>query len=581
MRIADNFAQKILKFFQTNMCVLFVMLILGMTLSICCSFEMNWDFANYHYYNAFAFMHHRLNFDIVPASVNTFFNPLIEMPLYFAITHLNEFPKLIYALQGMSFGLMMFALYKIFSLFFTPDKLTNVCLILLAVIISVSGQATFIQIGTSTNEISIAFLILSGLYILLKIIKFPKLQVWYKFLIAGLMMGVALGLKPTCITWCMASGLMLMFCFKYLQKPLQSIVLFALGGLMGYLIINGWWMLVLWRLYQNPFFPFLNGIFKSEYFDAFNYRDARFLPTNFLTALIYPFQLYFSHESRGNDYRLTIYYILLWSFPLYLMVKSRFKWWLKNRPMETAFFVFMLLGYILWLNIFSIYRYSVVYECLGSVMLLAVLKHFLPRRLVFRVIYASFVIVFLYALIGQSFKFLQSYKIDKFIFVEPIRLPENTLVKLYNFPTAAVIPELYKNNPTLRAAGYSQWNIKYMKGSDFAERGKFRGIRDQIEKEYKNKIIVYYNSDIFPTSLEVYDKNLDACYKMAEHIFQTEHRVINCLDDGNFHIIREALREEMKDDYYCRLLKNNIYPTRWHICVPKELKTQILGDTDD
>ena len=323
MRVVDYFTQKILKFFQNNMCVLFLMLICGMALSVYLSLENAWDFANYHYYNAFAFMHHRLNFDIVPASINTFFNPLIELPLYFAITYLNDFPKLIYALQGISFGLMMFTLVKIFSLFFTPNTLTNVCLILLALFISISGQATLIQVGTCTNEISIAFLILSGLYILLKIIKFPERQVWYKFLIAGLMMGVALGLKPTCITWCMASGLMLMCCFKYLQKPLQSIVLFALGGLMGFLIINGWWMLVLWRLYQNPFFPFLNGIFKSEYFDAFNFRDVRFLPPNFLTAFIYPFiwfgSLYRINETRLCDYRLTIYYVLLWSIPLYFI----------------------------------------------------------------------------------------------------------------------------------------------------------------------------------------------------------------------------------------------------------------------
>ena len=64
-------------------------------------FDVNWDFVNYHYYNAFAFLHDRLNYDIAPASVNTFFNPLLDLPLYFLIQKFNQNLDVIYAVQGL------------------------------------------------------------------------------------------------------------------------------------------------------------------------------------------------------------------------------------------------------------------------------------------------------------------------------------------------------------------------------------------------------------------------------------------------------------------------------------------------
>ena len=35
--------------------------------------ELQWDLANYHYYNAWAFLKGRLGYDIAPAMVNTYF----------------------------------------------------------------------------------------------------------------------------------------------------------------------------------------------------------------------------------------------------------------------------------------------------------------------------------------------------------------------------------------------------------------------------------------------------------------------------------------------------------------------------
>src|ERR1700674_1982410 len=44
--------------------------------------DVNWDLQNYHFYNAWAFAHGRLGWDLAPAQVQTFHNPLLDLPFY-------------------------------------------------------------------------------------------------------------------------------------------------------------------------------------------------------------------------------------------------------------------------------------------------------------------------------------------------------------------------------------------------------------------------------------------------------------------------------------------------------------------
>lgn len=45
-----------------------------------------WDFLNYHWYDAYAFLHGRLGFDVAVAHQATYFNPLIHLPFYWLAT---------------------------------------------------------------------------------------------------------------------------------------------------------------------------------------------------------------------------------------------------------------------------------------------------------------------------------------------------------------------------------------------------------------------------------------------------------------------------------------------------------------
>ena len=47
----------------------------------------------------------------------------------------------------------------------------------------------------------------------------------------------------------------------------------------GFALAYGYWAFVLWERFGNPFFPYFNELFRSEYWDARPFFDTRFRPT--------------------------------------------------------------------------------------------------------------------------------------------------------------------------------------------------------------------------------------------------------------------------------------------------------------
>ena len=576
---------------KENLISFFVLLSIGMFLSVLLKNENPWDLANYHYYNVFAFLNDRSNLDVVPASVNTFFNPIMDLPLYFYIQYFNDYPNILYALQGIWGGLFLFMLYKICLLFFTENN--KYALFSLVLILTVSAQATFCQIGASTNEIPVSFFILWGLYILLKMIKLPQTQTLKKFLIAGLIMGMGLGLKQTVITYCVASGLTLMICYKYLNKPIKSIFVFALSGFIGYLVINGYFMYKYWVLYGNPFFPFLNGVFHSPYFFDFNYRDTNFIPT-LAEFFIFPFMWNIDPLKISDlvyyDLRLTIYYLIPLVVFLFLSFYKKLKnFYLEQKPL-TMLYVFVFLSILIWMAIFSIMRYIVVIEAIGAVILVNFFQYYNKSK--HKYLFATHILliagltlsVFLYPNWGHFY--------GKHIELQEIVLPKNTLVKIYGMPTAFVIPQLAKKNFVKTVSYYPKCTDTKIqcingKGADFAEYGLFLEKRNKIEKEHLGPVIYIYNEkhfNVFKTKEQLkedYQTKLKLCQRAVS--LGWIKNIKKCISEHLKQYLYDMeiaenyiLDEDVALNYDCEKLKNNLFQ-KLRICVPKELKTQILG----
>lgn len=553
---------KILNLLNNNIFTLSLCLIIGFTLGFVYRFETFWDLLNYHYYNAFAFLYNRLNYDIVLGGENSFFNPLPDLPLYWMIQHLNDYPGIIYGVQGLYYGVCLFFFIKICGLFWDNHTWSGIITTVIATAVAATGQAIWMQMGTATNEIQVTTFILAGLYLLFKITFRPDLQKGYKFLIVGLLMGFALGLKPTVISYCLGAGLTSVIFYKKLNKPLPYILLFTVGGLLGYLLSNGWFMWHYWEWYQNPFFPFANSIFKSEYYDNANFRDTQFLPSLklfFVYPYIWNLFKFKIVECSFYDIRLTVYYTIflltifsfLFSKKARLFFKTNYKW--------GVYFTFLIVTFFIWMALFSILRYIIVVEMLGCMVICRLVVKWCfewfndctGKYKIFKI--AGCVIgIFLITI----FVSLPANKLDdeinsseKFLEIENFNFPDNSVIRVYNAPTSLYIAEWAKKNK-IRAVGFV---LSF--GRDFVNEGKFKQIREAALNEYSGPDILVYRA---------FHLNPNYPNRNKPNVLLTE----------------KVEREILEKNLYCRDIKSNLSAQKLaaKICVPQELKKQILGD---
>lgn len=484
-----------------------------------------WDFQNYHYYNAFALFRDTSNF-LVPGGVNSFFNPILDIPLYLYIQFFNNYPTLIYALQGIWGGLLFCAIFKVTMLFFNRYSSKALIYALLTICISFCGRITFTQIGSSTNEVAIAALDMWGIYFILKMIKFKNLQTWYKWLLCGVFMGLALGLKQNSISVCIGVGLTLICMYPHIKGTFKSIVLFALGGLCGYLIINGWFMYHYWQQYGNPFFPFLNGIFKSPYMDAINYNDETCLPE--LSFKTFKYYLWKSTQPKGNcenffrdDFRTNIYNTFAFISLLWVIFTGKIKHVYKQYPLHIAVFLIYNFTYCIWFFAFSVLRYMVIIEAVAAIMFVQIFQiQAVKSRFLCFACGAMCCVLCHWRL---SYMHTRPYRnVDSYFTMESIKLPDNTLVKIYGSQSSFIIPELAKNNTNFKTVTYynNHWNGI---GSDCVERGEFRKIRDKIEVEHQGPVIYFIHDEQYtfqysnlPDKLNFFleDQNIDISSNM-------------------------------------------------------------------
>ena len=75
---ADTVADRLWIFGLAALLPITAMLLLG--------FDANWDLKNYHLYNVHAWFTGRMATDIAPAQLQSWHNPLLDVPLYLIVT---------------------------------------------------------------------------------------------------------------------------------------------------------------------------------------------------------------------------------------------------------------------------------------------------------------------------------------------------------------------------------------------------------------------------------------------------------------------------------------------------------------
>jgi len=334
----------------------------GMLYTLLMGEDVNWDWQNYHEYDAWAALRDRYDIDVVPAGFQTYFNPLVYVLVY-TLRHVLPAPVaglIMGALHGLNFALI-YALTRIAS----ADG-TRFWPIAAAILIAAVGPMTLSEIGTSFADILTALLVVAGVIAILSTEETRPPHT----ILGGLLIGAAVGLKLTNVVYALGAVAVVLAA----PRPGPTLIRLALGGAVGTAITGGVWSLLLWREFGNPIFPLFNGVFNGRELQPMNILDLQFVPRSVADALAYPFYwLLGDHRSSEYPFRDARFAVVALLIPLAIAARVG-----RRGPMfarsDVQLFLMFGVSYLAWLGLFAIQRYAVTLEllCAPVIVLLVV-----------------------------------------------------------------------------------------------------------------------------------------------------------------------------------------------------------------
>ncbi len=351
----------------------------------------NWDLRNYHWYNAMAYLNGReLVQDVAPAQVASFYNPTLDIPVYWLAQFLpaRAVAFILSWVQGMNLVPLTGLSWLLLSgLNVRSRALASVALALVCFL----GAGQMGLLGTTFYDNVISLFVLGSAWL----VAARAGDVWGGepgrafgiVFVAGLLVGSAVGLKQPTLPY--AVGL----CFAFLAvagglwRRLFLSFFFGIGVIAGMAAFSGHWMWHLWTTYQNPLFPYFNDVFRSPWGVPEAYRDDKFLPHGMWDSLTFPLTWLRDPKKVGEiiftDLRVPVMVAVLLATPL-LALAGRF---LPRRPpvlpKRPALYLLVAgaLTYLTWLKLFAIYRYLIPLEMLAPLVVVAAIGLWpLPSR---------------------------------------------------------------------------------------------------------------------------------------------------------------------------------------------------------
>ncbi len=353
----------------------------GAWISIQSGLDTNWDLANYHFYNGYAFLNNRLDIDIAVCQIQTYFNPVLDVLTYLMIRSLRpiEYGMVMGALHGINLYLLFLIAHRLLSN--SRPYLRTIY----AAILSVGGALGIVflaEIGTCFHDLIVSLFILGALLILVR--PFPSGPGWRTALASGILLGIATGLKLTTAIYTLAALAALGLTTPGLRGRIRTTLWTASGALIGFLISYGHWAVLLWKRFQNPFFPNFNSVFKSSFFEPVNISDDRFLVRSLSTALEFPIRV-LSYgcqfgEMSLRDYRPAVVIALAVIAGSIVIITKLLGARIDAPDRRVSFrselflILFVIISYCIWIRLFGVYRYLAVIDILFPVTLSVLLR---------------------------------------------------------------------------------------------------------------------------------------------------------------------------------------------------------------
>lgn len=389
--------------------------------------DANWDLRNYHYYNAYAFLNDRYAQDLLPSQTPYFYNPTMDVPFYLMATHLpaRAVGFILGAVQGLNFILLFIIAHAVLIV---PNARQKVIVCAILATLGMLGGGGIAQIGTTFGDNITSLGVLLSVALVVgnwdRLSSETTRRAFGLALAFGVPAGMMVGFKLPSVVYVVGLCGGLLFVAKKAQRGLLLSFAFGLGVLLGIALTLGHWMVFLQTHFGSPLFPYFNNIFHSPMAPAVSARDTAYAPHSLSDYFLMPFLTAYSPFRVGEidwrDWRLPIVYVLL---PLGVVLRLLFG---RNekaidvvaypRPARYLMASFSL-AYVVWLAMFSIYRYAVTLEMVIPLLIVFAVG-MLPLRSATRALLTTFVLLLVVASIQPGNWHRRGAWLDRFVEVQ-------------------------------------------------------------------------------------------------------------------------------------------------------------------
>ncbi len=405
--------------------------------------DANWDQLNYHLSSPFLLLHGTFWRSIAPSGLQTYLNPLVLLPQYLLLRTLPPMAAAIVIdlVQCLAFVIAA----RICLGLVGPDRDgTGYRHALLGFVLCLASPMALSEAGTTIVDLLLAIPVLLAYLLLLQRETASGLR--RSCLVAGVLLGVATGLKLTNATFAIGAPLFLLAGTASPRQRAVDLMQLVLGGVAGFVVVAGYWHFELWQRFGNPTFPFYNDVFHSPDAPPVSLRDSRFVTTSVWDVVRYPMYWLFggsptpgllspASETDPKDAR---FVLILLAAPIALAVHAfrRDQPRLLARP-ATGLLLAWALDYVVWLYMFGIHRYMIPIEILSGAVLLVLVSWIDTGRLRGWILLAMAAVV-LVRIHVATWQHLPWGAHSRVVATAPLRLSGAPIIFLGTKPTAFV-----------------------------------------------------------------------------------------------------------------------------------------------
>lgn len=490
--------------------------------------DAGWDLQNYHWYNPYAFLTGRLGVDLAVGHHATYFNPFLDIPLYWAGEHLSSplVGFLLSLVQGLNFPLLFWLGWALFSPLTPALRLAVSAATAMA---GMSGAGALMELAGCAHDNTTSLGVFASLLIIVcrqqTLISGNRLAAGGWAGLAGMVAGVTAGLKLTTATYALGLGGALFFVPTSWPRRATLALSCGVGGLIGLALGGGFWMHRLWEFSGSPFFPYFNDLLHSPLLSDASYRDKTFIPADILTRVLFPF--FFSFDSflvaewHFRDVRILAAFVVLTGSIIWLLAS---KVRTLSLPVDRAWIdpavgrylaVAAAISYAAWLWMFCIYRYLLPLEMI-SPLLMAVALGWLPLANRTRTAVFLLVLILSQAMVDVSFAGRKPWG-ERYLEVDAPLIPQNeqAMILMTGYePMSFVIPSFPPSASFLRIEGF-------LTGAE--ETTGLTALMHQRVREHRSSRYVLFDpreKGLVPKALAAYGLRFEelSCQKVASNI---------------------------------------------------------------